>query len=38
MSVEIVAKVICDGCGAMIKGKTSTQTTMGMQTIKQKEI
>lgn len=32
MSVEIRAKVICDGCGAVIDGKVSTETTTGMST------
>jgi len=27
MSIEIVAKIICDGCGAAIVGPTLTRTT-----------
>lgn len=32
MSVEIRAKVICDGCGAVIEGMLATETTYGMET------
>lgn len=32
MSVEIRAKVICDGCGEVLEGKVATQTTTGMET------
>jgi hypothetical protein len=31
MSVEIKARVMCDGCGDIIEGKPATQTTTGMQ-------
>lgn len=29
MSIEIRAKIICDGCGATIEGKLQTRTSQG---------
>ena len=31
MSVEIRAKIICDGCGAVVEGKIQTRTAHGME-------
>ena len=31
MSVEIRAKIICDGCGAAIEGKLQNRTTWGFE-------